>query len=75
MCSYITNTYKNLHTHCFIYLFPYTVCIKRQYALLQLCSIFQNLSWWSYDSGRRIPVLVRSPWHKVDLCWFLSSNP
>ena len=24
----------------------------------------------SYDSGRPIPVLVRSPWQKVDLCWF-----
>ena len=28
--------------------------------------IFQIQSWWSYDSGRLIPVFVRSPWHKTN---------
>ena len=27
---------------------------------------FQIQSWWSYDSGRLIPVFVRSPWHKTN---------
>ena len=27
---------------------------------------FQTQSWWSYDSGRLIPVFVRSPWHKTN---------
>ena len=27
---------------------------------------FQIQLWWSYDSGRLIPVFVRSPWHKTN---------
>ena len=27
---------------------------------------FHIQSWWSYDSGRLIPVFVRSPWHKTN---------
>ena len=40
---------------------------------MTLCHIIITcyiLYWWSYDSDRHynyaIPVLVRSPWHKVD---------
>ena len=28
--------------------------------------IFQIQSWWSYDSGRLIPVFVRSPGHNAN---------
>ena len=47
---------------------------EQQYALLHVCFIFQNLSWWSYDSGSPSLVFVRSPWYKVDLCWIFLSN-
>ena len=69
--------YKYLIIFIYIHIFPFYLIlfsapcvIKWNFALLQLRFNIQILSWWSYDSGRPIPVFVRSPWHKVDLCWF-----
>ena len=64
------------HIHIVYFIFFPVPCVEND--IMPYCNYilyFYILSWWPYDSGKPIPVLVRSPWDKVDLSGFTDKIP
>ena len=66
----ITNVLLSIFIYTVFYFILFFCRVYKMALCLITIYIFYILPWWSYDRGRPIPVLVRTPWHKVDLCWF-----
>ena len=72
----ITNVLLSIfiYTLCILFFFP-VPCVENDMPYCNYILYFYILSWWPYDSGKPIPVLIRSPWDKVDLSGFADKIP
>ena len=63
--------YRALYKYCILLLLLLLLFLVVTHFLESSTSTLYIHTYWCYVSGRFIPILVRCPRHKVDLCWLL----